>query len=170
MKYAKGDLVEPTRVIEASYCNYGGRPALSFDPGMIGVVRHVDAASGAQVEFFSPATGDMEKCWTHSLRKVKWPADTKHPGREDGWWFCGSLHGLGALNYLSAIALLRPDYFKWLDACTLVIPGAHGCRGDRHGRYILNPKLAAEIEAAVRRLPSGDGESGELKRQIRMKG
>lgn len=128
----KGDLVEPTASIDASYSKYAGRPETKFLPGMLGVVRHIDKQLGGfQVEFFHPATGCMERAWTTQIKKVKWPEglalppDTKE---KPGWWSCGSLDWRGSLALLQATAALRPDFFRDLHPETLRIPLIHASR------------------------------------------
>lgn len=138
--FKQGDLVEPSHRIVASYSNYGGRPHMAFEPGMLGVVRHVDLGlGGAQVEFFNAATGCMQACRTTLLHKLTWPAGTQHPRAhfsDRDWWFCGSLAWRGAMNLLSAAAILRPDYLALLHVGTLRIPLLHAsgnrpCPNDR---------------------------------------
>ncbi len=126
----QGDLVEPTESVTASYSEYGGRPRMVFEPGMLGVVRHVDAEmGGAQIEFFHPGTRSVEKCRTTKLVRLAWPAGLDLPQDVhsldlDGWWFCGSISWRSALNLLVAVKQLRPKYYEVLDVLSLDIPGA----------------------------------------------
>lgn len=132
MPLKKGDLVEPTDSIVASYSNYAGRPIMKFEPGMLGAVRYADKQLGGyQVEFFHPASGCMEAAWTTSLKKVKWPEYSglsPDESQENSDWFCGSLNRRGALALLGAVAKLRPDYFRALHPKTLRIPMVHASR------------------------------------------
>jgi hypothetical protein len=137
MRLQIGDLVEPTGTVTASLSGYGGRPIMSFEPGMIGIVRHIDAElGGAQVRFFHPATGCMEAARTTRVRKLGWPDDEGLPADDrdlnSEWWFCGSPNWRSALHLLKAAAELRPDYFMALHPATLRLPGLYACRIRSH--------------------------------------
>lgn len=128
--FKAGDLVEPTESVAAAYSGYGLNPKMHFEPGMVGVVRHVDS-DGTQVEFFHPETGCIEAVRTKLLKAVKWPGDPLPKDTlqtERGWWFCGSLDWKGALELLRVASEIRPDYFLDLTPETLRIPGVHGKR------------------------------------------
>lgn len=154
--FKKGDLVEPTKMVTAAYSGYGLNPKMNFEPGMLGVVRHIDE-SGVQVEFFHPATGCIESVRTKLLNKVKWPEKQTLPPdterTEKGWWFCGSLNWKGALELLRVSSEIRPDYFCDLTPETLRIPGIHG---KRIRRIIADPPIIdfcpSRAEIALRKI------------------
>lgn len=137
IKIQSGQLVESLLDQVASYSNYGGRPSMSFQKGMIGVVRKRHDTS-IQVEFFSPETGLMEACHCHpeNVKSVDWPVGLvdlceKRPYTSFGapdWYSCGSMGPMSAINYLKAVARLKPEYYKDLRVDTLRIPGYHESR------------------------------------------
>lgn len=73
-----GDKVTVKERVQGYYSNYGGRPAIFLEPGMVGVVGAIDVpsvrrerASFVCVDFFCPATGKTERAAVHypNLRK-----------------------------------------------------------------------------------------------------
>jgi hypothetical protein len=75
-----GDQVTVRERVEGYYSNYGGRPAIFLEPGMVGVVGAIDVPSVNRanvsfvcVDFFCPATGRTERAAVYypNLQKVR---------------------------------------------------------------------------------------------------
>ena len=72
-----GDRVTVKERVEGYYSNYGGNPAIWFEPGMVGVVGAIDVPSVWRanvsfvcVDFFCPDTGRTERAavYYHNIR------------------------------------------------------------------------------------------------------
>lgn len=142
-KFIPGNLVAVTTNVYASYSNYGENPELIFERNMLGVVR-VTTKDSVQVQFYSPATGKMEACICQhrELAPLKWPKDLvdlseKYKAIESvgddfadrsDWIFCGSMGPMSAINYLSAIKEINPEYFSALKVESIRLPGYHSSR------------------------------------------
>jgi len=74
-----GDQVTVKETVQGYYSNYGGRPAILLEPGMVGVVGAIDVPSVNRanvsfvcVDFFCPTTGRTERaavCYPNIRKK-----------------------------------------------------------------------------------------------------
>jgi hypothetical protein len=96
----------------SSYSNYGGRPTLRFNVGMLGVIAGeevIDSRRRYNVYYFDPASNGMERIWLDSaFATVK---------KEElaGELFCGMPETLMQASLLPVMARCAPEHFAALD-------------------------------------------------------
>lgn len=104
---------------QSSYSNYGGRPALRFSRGMLGVIASTETREGVKrhnVYYLDPASNAMERIWLPAgFAQV-------HAERVAGQLFCGSPDALMQASLLPVMARLAPGHFSKLDLDALTIP------------------------------------------------